>query len=77
METNLNKQDMIYIVKQKIKFANEQIFNYDIDLQMGQVEVEGSDPARYEMINIYIQNAINHLDLLNQKLAELEALPDE
>jgi hypothetical protein len=77
METNLNKQDMIYIVKQKIKFANEQIFNYDIDLQMGQVEVEGSDPARYEMINIYRQNAINHLDLLNQKLAELEALPDE
>lgn len=77
METSLTKQEKIYIVKQKIKFANEQIFNYDIDLAMGQVEVEGSDPERYQMIEIYKQNAINHIDLLNQKLAELEALPDE
>lgn len=76
METQLTKEEKIYIVKSKIKFANEQIFNYDIDLQMGAVEAEGSDPGRYEAIALYRQNALAHLEVLNAKLAELEALPD-
>lgn len=76
MNTDLSKQDKIFIIKQKIRFANEQIYNYDIDLQMGQVEVEGSSTERYEQIAIYRQNALAHIELLNTKLAELEALPD-
>lgn len=76
MDTDLSKQDKIFIIKQKIRFANEQIYNYDIDLQMGQVEVEGSSTERYEQIAIYRQNALAHIELLNTKLAELEALPD-
>jgi hypothetical protein len=76
MDTSLTKYEKIYIVKQKIKFANEQIYNFDLDLELGQVEVEGSGTERYEQISIYRQNALAHLEVLNQKLAELEALPD-
>lgn len=76
MDTQLNKQEKIYIVKQKIKFANEQIYNYDIDLQLGQVEGEGSNPERYEQIALYKQNSLAHIEVLNGILADLEALPD-
>lgn len=76
MNTELTKEEKIYIVKSKIKFANEKIFNYDLDLQMGQAEVEGSDQESYQLISLYRENTLAHLEVLNAKLAELEALPD-
>lgn len=74
MSTELTTADKLYILDSKIRFANEQIYNYDVDLAMGAAEpetVEGQQ--RYQDIAKFRANAISNLEVLTTLRNELVA----
>lgn len=74
MSTELSTQDKIYILDSKIRFANEQIYNYDVDLAMGAAEPESVDgQQRYQDIAKFRANALSNLEVLTALRAELLA----
>lgn len=68
----VTNEEKIYIVRSKIKFLNEAIYNYDIDLQMFDLET-GVDPEREPVIQMrqYKENALRKKAALETILAEL------
>ena len=74
MNTDLTNEEKIYIIKSKIKFLNETLFNYNLDLELHELE-QGVDNDEY-YINIaqFKVNAEAKLSALQTKLAELESL---
>lgn len=71
MSTELTLEDKLFILDSKIRFLNETIYNYDLDLQMFALE-QGVDPDREPVqdIQLYKSNAL-------LKLAFLQAEKDQ
>ncbi len=67
MSTELTTEDKLFIIDSKIRFLNETIYNYDLDLQMFALE-QGVDPDREP-----VQNIAQYKDNALAKLAFLEA----
>lgn len=77
MSIELTPQDKIAILESKIRFANEQIYNYDVELAMGAAETEPVDgQRRYVDIDKFRTNALAHMTVLtslrNELLASIE-----
>jgi hypothetical protein len=73
MNTDLTNEEKIYIIKSKIKFLNETLFNYTLDLELHELE-QGVDNDEY-YINLaqFKVNAEAKLAVLQIKLGELES----
>jgi hypothetical protein len=73
MNTDLTNEEKIYIIKSKIKFLNETLFNYTLDLELHELE-QGVDNDEY-YINLaqFKVNAEAKLAVLQIKLEELES----
>jgi hypothetical protein len=73
MNTDLTNEEMVYIISSKIKFLNETLFNYNLDLELHELE-QGVDNDEY-YINLaqFKINAEAKLAALQVKLAELES----
>ena len=71
-DLEVTNEEKIYIVKSKIKFLNEAIYNYDIDLQMFDLET-GVDPEREPVLQMrqYKENALAKKAALEAILADL------
>lgn len=70
----LTNEEKIYIVSSKIRFLNEAIFNYTLDLDMFALET-GVDPDREPVIQTrqYKENALIKKAALESILNELLA----
>jgi hypothetical protein len=73
MNTDLTNEEKIYIIKSKIKFLNETLFNYTLDLELHELE-QGVDNDEY-YINLaqFKVNAEAKLAVLQIKLEDLES----
>ena len=76
MNTELTNEEKIYIIKSKIKFLNETLFNYTLDLELHELE-QGVDNDEY-YINLaqFKANAEAKLSVLQIKLGELESFSE-
>lgn len=76
MNTELTNEEKIYIIKSKIKFLNETLFNYTLDLELHELE-QGVDNDEY-YINLaqFKVNAEAKLSVLQIKLGELESFSE-
>lgn len=74
MDTNLTNEDKMFIIESKIKFLNETLFNYNLDLELHQLDQNVDNDEYYMNIEQFKINAESKLALLNTKLAEIQSL---
>lgn len=74
MDTNLTNEEKIYIVKSKIKFLNETLFNYNLDLELHQLEQNVDNDEYYTNLAQFKINAEAKKAALQAMLSELESL---
>jgi hypothetical protein len=74
METELTNEEKIYIIKSKIKFLNETLFNYNLDLELHETEQNVDNDEYYLNIAQFKINAEAKVEILKAKLAEVELL---
>ena len=72
MDTEITKEQKLWIIDQKILFLNEAIYNYDLELDMFEVET-GVDPDREPVqdIRTFKANALLKLEVLEAKKQEV------
>jgi hypothetical protein len=75
MTIELTAYEKLHIIESKIRFANEQIYNYDVELAMGAAETEPVEgQRRYVDIDKFRTNALAHLEVLTTLHSELMTL---
>ena len=74
MNTDLTNEEKIYIIKSKIKFLNETLFNYNLDLELHQLEENVDNDEYYINLAQFKINAEAKLAALQIKLVDLESL---
>ena len=74
MDTNLTNEEKIYIVKSKIKFLNETLFNYNLDLELHELEQNVDNDEYYTNLAQFKINAEAKKAALQAMLSELESL---
>ena len=72
MDTEITKEQKLWIIDQKLLFLNEAIYNYDLELDMFAVET-GVDPDREPVqdIRTFKANALLKLEVLEAKKQEV------
>jgi hypothetical protein len=73
MNTDLTNEEKIYIIKSKIKFLNETLFNYNLDLELHELEENVDNDEYYINLAQFKINAEAKLAALQIKLVELES----
>jgi len=73
MNTDLTNEEKIYIIKSKIKFLNETLFNYNLDLELHELEENVDNDEYYINLAQFKINAEAKLVALQIKLVELES----
>jgi hypothetical protein len=74
MNTDLTNEEKIYIVKSKIKFLNETLFNYNLDLELHELEQNVDNDEYYTNIAQFKINAEAKKAALQDMVSELESL---
>jgi hypothetical protein len=74
MNTDLTNEEKIYIIKSKIKFLNETLFNYNLDLELHELEENVDNDEYYINLAQFKINAEAKLSALQIKLVDLESL---
>jgi hypothetical protein len=74
MNTDLTNEEKIYIIKSKIKFLNETLFNYNLDLELHELEENVDNDEYYINLAQFKINAEAKLAALQIKLVDLESL---
>ena len=74
MNTDLTNEEKIYIIKSKIKFLNETLFNYNLDLELHELEENVDNDEYYINLAQFKINAEAKLAALQIKLVGLESL---
>lgn len=65
MAIELTPEDKMAILDSKIRFTNEQLYNYDVELAMGAAETEPVEgQRRYVDIDKFRTNALAHKAVL-------------
>ena len=78
MTIELTPHDKIAILDSKIRFTNEQIYNYDVELAMGAAETEPVEgQRRYIDIDKFRTNALAHKTVLSSLRDELLAIIEQ
>lgn len=74
MDTDLSKEDMIYIIESKIKSFNEYLYNYRIDLSLEEFDSMASEKSEhYDKLRSNISTAEAKKAALEAKLVEVIA----
>lgn len=73
MDTELTIQEKIFIVESKIKFQNETLFNYNLDLELHALEENAGNDEYYDNIALFKANAERKVAALTTMLEELKA----
>ena len=73
MNTDLTNEEKIYIIKSKIKFLNETLFNYNLDLELHELEQGVDNDEYYVNLAQFKINAEAKQAALQVKLTELES----
>jgi hypothetical protein len=73
MNTDLTNEEKIYIIKSKIKFLNETLFNYNLDLELHELEQNVDNDEYYINIEQFRINAEAKKAVLQTMLVELES----
>lgn len=71
MDTELTNEEKIFIVKSKIKFLNETLFNYNLDLELHQLDENVDNDEYYINLAQFKVNAEAKLAALNSMLETL------
>jgi hypothetical protein len=74
MNTELTNEEKIYIIKSKIRFLNETLFNYNLDLDLHQLDQNVDNDEYYINLEQFRVNAEAKKAALQTMLAELESL---
>jgi hypothetical protein len=74
MNTDLTNEEKIYIVKSKIKFLNETLFNYNLDLELHELEQNVDNDEYYTNLAQFKINAEAKKAALQAMVSELESL---
>jgi len=73
MDTYLTNEEKIFIVKSKIKFLNETLFNYNLDLELHELDENVDNDEYYANLEQFKINAEAKIAVLQNKLIELES----
>ncbi len=73
MNTDLTNEEKIFIIESKIKFLNETLFNYNLDLELHELEENVDNDEYYINLAQFKINAEAKLAALQIKLVELES----
>jgi hypothetical protein len=73
MNTDLTNEEKIFIIESKIKFLNETLFNYNLDLELHELEESVDNQEYYDNIAQFKINAEAKKAALQVMLAELES----
>jgi hypothetical protein len=71
MNTELTNEEKIFIINSKIKFLNETLFNYNLDLELHELEENVDNDEYYVNIAQFKINAEAKIVALQAKLTEL------
>jgi hypothetical protein len=71
MTIELSNEEKINIIESKIRFINEQVYNYDIEIQMENSK-DNPDQAQLDAYSSYLSDVTNKLDFLNSTLTALK-----
>ena len=71
MNTELTNEEKIFIINSKIKFLNETLFNYNLDLELHELEENVDNDEYYINLAQFKINAEAKLVALQAKLTEL------
>jgi hypothetical protein len=72
MTNEISNEEKLFIIDSKIKFLNEAIYNYNLELEMFAAET-GVDPDREPVVQmrLYKQNALAKMAVLEAKRQEI------
>jgi hypothetical protein len=73
MNIDLTNEEKIYIIKSKIKFLNETLFNYNLDLDLHQMDQNVDNDEYYINLEQFRVNAEAKKAALQNMLLELES----
>jgi hypothetical protein len=73
MNIDLTNEEKIYIIKSKIKFLNETLFNYNLDLDLHQLDQNVDNDEYYINLEQFRVNAEAKKAALQTMLLELES----
>ena len=76
MNTELTTEDKIFIIESKIRFQNETLFNYNLDLELHDLEENVDNQEYYDNIAQFKINAEKKIQALNEKLLEIQSLAE-
>jgi hypothetical protein len=71
MNTDLTNEEKIYIIKSKIKFLNETLFNYNLELELHELEQNVDNEEYYTNMTQFKINAELKIAALEAKILEL------
>ena len=73
MNIDLTNEEKIYIIKSKIKFLNETLFNYNLDLELHQLDQNVDNDEYYINLEQFRVNAEAKKAALQTMLSGLES----
>jgi hypothetical protein len=73
MNIDLTNEEKIYIIKSKIKFLNETLFNYNLDLELHQLDQNVDNDEYYINLEQFKVNAEAKKAALQTMLSGLES----
>jgi len=73
MNTELTNEEKIYIIKSKIRFLNETLFNYNLDLDLHQLDQNVDNDEYYINLEQFRVNAEAKKAALQTMLSGLES----
>jgi hypothetical protein len=73
MNTELTNEEKIYIIKSKIRFLNETLFNYNLDLDLHELDQNVDNDEYFINLEQFRVNAESKKAALQTMLLELES----
>jgi hypothetical protein len=73
MNIDLTNEEKIYIIKSKIKFLNETLFNYNLDLDLHQLDQNVDNDEYYINLEQFRVNAEAKKAALQTMILEIES----
>lgn len=74
MNTDLTNEEKIFIVASKIKFLNETLFNYNLDLELHELDENVDNDEYFVNLAQFRTNAEAKKAVLQAMLSDLESL---
>ena len=73
MDTELTNEEKVFVIKSKIKFLNETLFNYNLDLELHQLDENVDNDEYFMNLEQFRVNAESKKAALQTMLLGLES----